>query len=732
MRAKYLLTLLAVFILHTVVTRPSASAQATDWKQIHKPPLHEFHPQEPKRILLANGMVVFLEEDHELPLLAGTARIRGGGREIAAEKVGLIGIYGQTWRTGGTKTKTGDQFDDQLEALAAKVETSGGLDSTSISFNCLKQDFDAVFAAFNDLLRNPEFREDKLELAKKREYTVIQRRNDDSDEIASRESTKIGYGTQSPYARVPEYYTVNAVTREDLVNWHKEHVHPNNIIFGVVGDFDSKQMEAKLRQSFGSWPKGPAAKKVEVQFKDPRPGIYLVEKDDVNQSEIRMVALGIRRDNPDYFAIQVMNEVFGGGFASRLFTNVRSKQGLAYEVGGGVGSAFDHPGLLRITMGTKSQSTVQAIHALYHEVDDIVQNPPTQAEMQRAKDSILNSFIFNFDSKSKVLTERMAYEFYGYPADFLERYRAGIEKVSIADVAAAAKRHVEKGKLAVLIVGKTSDFDKPLTTLGTVTNVDISIRESAPGTATTQSGAAAASAKSDSPATGNSSSNAEGKALVLKVVNAFGGVDKLKKVTALERKISNVQKTPQGDVQADVDIKIVFPDKMRNDINAPQGQITMVMTPQYGYMQGGGMSQPLPQSMLDDALNSLKRTPFSLASHLDDPNYTFTASGSETIGDVRAKIIDISANGTALRWYVDPNSGRLLKVAYKSVGMRGPADRMTEYSDWRPVEGLMLPYKEVTSEGGEHTSDTQVSEIKINPAIDAKAFDKPADLSQPK
>ena len=471
------LTLLLLLILSA---SPSAYSQVADWKQIHIPPLPAFRPQQPTRIALPNGLVIFLQEDHELPLIDGSLRIRGGSRTEPAEKVGLVEIYGEVWRTGGTKLRTGDQLDDFLEAHAAKVETGGGLDSTSIAWSCLKQDFDDVFKAFLEVLQQPAFREDKLALAKYQADTSIARRNDSIDEIAHREATKLGYGPQSPYGRTEEYATIAAINRDDLVKWHQTYVHPNNMILGIVGDFDSKQMEARLRQVFGSWPAGPKAQDAQVPIRPAKPGFYLIPKTDVNQSIVRMVDLGTTRRNPDYYAIEVFNEAFGGGFSSRLFKNIRTKAGLAYSVGGGIGTAFDHPGLTRLGLGTKSKSTVEAIQGLDNEIDDLQKNPIGLDELNRAKDSILNSFVFNFDSPEKVLRERMAYEFYGYPADFLERYRAGVEKVTVPDMARVAQKYLHKDRFAVLVVGNTSEFDKPLTSLGPVQQIDISIPGSPP------------------------------------------------------------------------------------------------------------------------------------------------------------------------------------------------------------------------------------------------------------
>ena len=266
-----------------------------------------------------------------------------------------------------------------------------------------------------------------------------------------------------------------AVTRQDLIDWHGKYVHPNNIILGISGDFDSAAMEARLRAAFESWPKGPALPKNDIKYSPAKPGYYLIPKEDVNQSNIRMVALGTTRDNPDYYAISVFNEAFGGGFSSRLFNDIRTKRGLAYGVGGGVGTNFGHPGILHIAMGTKSQSTIEAIQAVDEDIDDLAKQPITDDEIQRAKDAILNAFIFRLDSPDKILAERMTYEYYGYPPDWLDKYQAEIKKVTAADVNRVAAKYLHRDQLAVLVVGNTKEFDKPLSSLGPVKEIDITI-----------------------------------------------------------------------------------------------------------------------------------------------------------------------------------------------------------------------------------------------------------------
>jgi hypothetical protein len=545
-------------------------------------------------------------------------------------------------------------------------------------------------------------------------YDAISRRNDDVGEIAARESTKLAYGKDNPYARQPEYATVAAVTRQDLLDWHHAHVYPNYIILGVVGDFDSAVMEAKLREAFGQWPKGPAFKAPDIKFEPAKPGYYLIPKSDVNQSNIRMVDLGIRRDNPDYFASQVFNEAFGGGFSSRLFRNIRTAKGLAYAVGGGIGSAFDHAGIERIAVGTKSQSTVESIQALDEQIDNLKTNPISDDEIKRAKDSILNSFVFNFDSPEKVLRERMAYEFYGYPADFLERFRAGIEKVQASDVARIAAKYLHKDQLRVLVVGNTSEFDKPLSSLGPVTNIDISIPPP-PGE------------KSETPAR-PAGSNAEGKALAAKVVDAMGGLPKLKSVKSLRADLT--EKEGEDSPPTALQVTIIFPDRMHVDVQTPQGTIAVVVTPDAGFMSLAGMGvRDMPAAQKNETLQQIHRDLIYIGQHLDDPKFVFAAAGSEKIGEVTTKIVDVSDGDMAIRWFVDPQSGHVVREQYEATGPSGPFHGETDLSDWKTSDGITLPAVHRNKQNGKESSIVEHTKVEFNPAVDPKLFEKPAAAS---
>jgi zinc protease len=707
-KALHIATIALVASLALVSPGAAASAQvATDWREIPTPPLRVIEIPEPKRLALDNGVVFFLQEDRELPLIRGTVIIRGGSREEPAAKTGMVSIYGQAWRTGGTSTRTGDELDDFLEARAAVVETHGGTDSTRLTWDSLAQDFDDVFAVALELLHDPAFREDKIALAKNQLNTGIARRNDDIEEIADREANRLAYGAGSPYARVPEYDTVTAVTREDLVAWHQRWVHPNHIVVGVVGDFDAADMEARLQQALGGWPRGPEAQAPEIPIEPEPPGIYFVQKDDVTQSQIRMVHLGIRRDHPDYVAVQVLNEIFGGGFAARLFSRIRSDQGLAYRVRGGVGSAYDRPGAFRIVMGTRSETTLAGIRALQREIDLLLAEPVGADELARAQESILNSFVFNLDSHDKVLQEKLTLERYGYPLDFLERYRQGVEAVTVEEVSAAARRHIHPDRIALLVVGKREDFDGDLAELGPMTEIDIAI----PPPATARQEAI--------------TGDAEGEELMSRVVAGLGGEERIATVSSVRRAGSVTMRTPQGEMSLGLDTLEVFPDRVHQTMRSPMGEMTLVVSPQEAFMVMAGQTQELPSSQKEDTLATLSRAPLWVARRLGDPAVTLSAAGTKSVGDVAAELLDVDVEGSRVRWYVDSETGRILRSVYMQTGPAGPQERIDDYSDFREVDGLRQPFRIDITMGGEPSGQVELETIEVNPEIDDELFARP-------
>jgi zinc protease len=472
----HVLAALCLLAVLPVAWPVAAGAQvATRVDQLQYPPLRAFEIPQPERVVLDNGMVVMLLEDRELPLVEVTALVRSGSRLDPAEKIGLSNLASSVLRTGGTAKMTADQLDDWLEDRAAAIE-AGTDDSVTRAFmTSLSQDFPEVLRVFGDVLRRPAFAADRMEVARNLAITAVSRQNENAMGIAFREINKIVYGGDSPLARTPTHATLRAITRDDLAAWHRQHFHADRVVLGLVGDFKKEEALALVRQVFGDWQRGPAAAAQETPYRrTPSPGVFFAEKGDIPQAHVVMGHLGVRRDHPDFYALEVANQVLSGSASSRLFSNVRTRQGLAYTVFGGVYSGWEHPSLAMLYMSTKKETTGAGIDALLKEARDIVRDsPPTDEEVAKAKQGLLNSFIFRSDSPRVVLSQFLSFEVYGYPLDWLSRYRAGIEAVTPEQVRQAAARHLRPQELAILVVGPSQGQDRPLTDFGKVTTVEL-------------------------------------------------------------------------------------------------------------------------------------------------------------------------------------------------------------------------------------------------------------------
>ncbi|HSL84783.1 MAG TPA: pitrilysin family protein [Thermoanaerobaculia bacterium] len=459
---------------------PAGSAPAERPEELVFPPLPDFDVPEPTRVELDNGLVVLLMPDHELPLVRAVAVVKTGGRLEPAAKVGLAGIAGSVLRLGGTESLGPDELDDFLESRAAVIESSIGESQGRVTLSALAEDFPEVLRVFADVLRRPAFAPERIEVAFTQARAGVARQNDNPQTILFRELDEQVYGPGSPYARTPTFATLTAIERDDLLAWHRTYYRPDRTILGLSGDFEPEAALALVRDAFGDWrpPAGaePAPGAPEGAYREePAPGVFVAEKSDITQSNIALGLLGIVKSHPDFYAVEVMNEVLGGSMTSRLFSEVRTRKGLAYAVGGRVGSGWDHPGATILFTTTKVETTGEAIRALLEEARGMTARPPTDEEVARAKRAILASFVFRIDSPRRVLEQQLTFEYFGYPLDWLSTYRDRIEAVTPEAVRRAAAEHLRPDSFSIVVVGPAEGRDVDLSTFGPVRELDITI-----------------------------------------------------------------------------------------------------------------------------------------------------------------------------------------------------------------------------------------------------------------
>lgn len=479
----FLLTagLLVVSLLLILWCFPAVTATARHYTQLQFPPLAEVRLPKYSRFVLNNGMVVYLMEDRDLPLVGGTALIRTGDRLEPLEKVGLANLTGTVIRTGGTQQHSADELNQLLEQRAAVVEAGIAESAASASFSTLSEDLEMVFGLFAEVLRQPIFAQDKLDLAKTQVRGGIARRNDEPNGILGREFQKLIYGNTSPYARSVEYATLDNISRQDLVSFYRQYFHPNNMILGIVGDFDTKQMRSLIQKQFGDWkPSRRSQPQLPSVSQSQMGGMFLVNQPQLTQSYVQIGHLGGQFDSPDYAALDVLNRVLNG-FGGRLFNSVRSRQGLAYSVYGFWSPRYDYPGLFVAGGQTRSETTVGFIQAIRSEIERLQTQLVKPDQLAFAKESVLNSFVFNFEDPSQTISRLMRYEYYGYPSDFLFRYQRAVKATTAADIQRVAQKYLKPEQLVTLVVGNALAIQPPLTELAAkVIPVDITIPGSNP------------------------------------------------------------------------------------------------------------------------------------------------------------------------------------------------------------------------------------------------------------
>ena len=697
-------------LLITAAAGHAQSKPAVSYKDITYPPLRSVKVPQPARVEMSNGITLFLLEDHELPAIGMSAMIRTGGRYVPADKAGLAFITGRVMRTGGTATRSGDDLDKLLDRLGASVETGIDTDAGSAFVSVLKEDVDKALPILSDILRNPAFPEDKVDLAKNELRDGIARRNESSHAILQRELARLIYGPDSPYSRLPQYDTVNSITRSDLVAFHKQFYQPENVIIGVWGDFNTAEMRAKVEKEFGSWARG-GRPKPQVPEVDPaaksRTGVYVINKEDVNQSEMQIGGLGGKRNDPDYYANVVLATALGGGFGSRLMNRVRSGEGLAYSTFAAWSAQFDRPGLFFAGAGTKSQTTMKALDLIKQELEKIGQSELTDKEFQLAKDSILKGTAFDFDATNKIVLRLMNYEYSGYPSDYLQRFNENINKVTKADALRVAKQYWNPANLAVLIVGKTADFDHPPTPLGKITSIDISIPKP----------------KASAVTSATPESLAKGKQLLAKVREAMGG-DKLASVSSVVSKANLTVTTPQGEMSLKTETTRKAGKSLQKMVT-PMGEVMQGFDGEKVWMKVGGNVQDAPAESVaaakDEAFREMVRLLSSSAS------LTAQALGESKLGGktVEGLLISDTAAKMQVKLLIDPATNVLAGRVYNGALFGPPGEVEEVYLAYKDVSGVKFPSHSVLSQNGAKRAELKIDDIVVNPNVPDSAFARP-------
>lgn len=412
-----------------------------------------------RKVLPKSGVAVYLAPSNELPLVQITMVFKGGEYLEPAEKTGLAEVTGAMIRRGGTATMKAQEVDEKFDFLASQASTSSGGTTSTASLNSLKSNLSESFPLFIDMLKNPGFQEDKWEILKGEQMERMKQRNDDANTIAAREWPALVYGRDHFEAREPTKQSLEAITTSDMREFAKRVFNPGNVIIGVSGDFDPAQMMDMLDKAFEGWAKGEKMADPPAPTHKIAPGVYRVEKD-IPQGKVEIGLRGLKRDDPDQYAVAVMNDILGGGgFTSRIMSRVRSDEGLAYGAGSRFASGVYYPGTFTATFASKNRTVALATKIIMEEFEKIKSGLVSDEEMKTAKATFVETFPRFFESRQAMIGLFIGDEWTGRDPGYWQAYRDNINKVTKEDVQRVAKKYLTPENMAILVVGKWSEIE---------------------------------------------------------------------------------------------------------------------------------------------------------------------------------------------------------------------------------------------------------------------------------
>ena len=675
----------------------------------------QFKPPVPEKRTLSNGMTLYLIEDHELPLFNINGLVKTGDIYDPPDKVGLSAIFASVMRTGGTVSREPDLLNEELESMAASVEVGMSPEYGTINLSTLADDIEKGLEIFADVLRNPAFREDKLELRKQQSIERIRRRNDNPIQLAFRNFSALLYGTDHPFGWYTSMEGIESISVDDLKAFHAKYYHPNNMMLAITGDFDTETLIAQLEKVFEGW------EAAEIEFPDvpmsdatAKSSVNYIFKD-LNQTTMLIGDFGIKRkpDFPDFFPLRVMNDILGeGGFTSRLMMEVREKHGLAYAVGSMMQTSYyTNPGVWLAYSQTRADKTAEAISLIIDVIKGLRDAPVPEAELQRTKDALINSFVFGFESSAQIAFQQVMLAYRGYAPDFLETYTDNIAKVTAEDVQTVAQKYLHPDELTIVTVGNKESFDRPLDEFGKVNEIEIEQPEPSPAEPMPEP---------------SETDTAKAQEVLAAVVDAHGGLERLQAVKNIVLEVRATASTPMGQMQVEGKSYYVYPDKFRQDVKLPQGEMGYVFDGTSGFALTPMGVQPLPPDVTNSFKDTVFRETLWLLTNLSQNEIAIQYAGTEEIAGKAAQVLLVpQPSGEVLRLFVSEETHYVVKFAYREIAQGVTANREMIMDDYRDVDGVKVPYHVVQNVDGQLFSESWVTGVTLNAELDETLFQEP-------
>jgi zinc protease len=700
-----------------VATGAPARAQERDVKLVETPPpvggapAFKLPPVQEKR--LENGLRIIFLENHEQPVVTMSIMFRSGAASEPADKAGLAQMT-TSLLDQGTATRSAQQIAEAIDSAGGGLSASAGWDSMTASTTVLANRTALAADLLADVLRNPAFKQEEIDRVRNQTLNGLRVARSNAGTVADEVFDRVVFG-QLPYAHPigGTEATIGAITRDDIVAFHKARFVPNNATLAIVGDLKAKEAFDLAEKTFGSWPQGdppPPPKFVTPVATKYR--FIILDKPDAAQTEIRAGMAGFSRNDPDYYAASVTNTILGGApFSSRIESELRVKRGLTY----GAGSHFDARalgGAFQVETNTKTATTAEAVQVILEQVAGLRAGEAPADELAARKGYLTGVFVVALETPEAVASRLLQAELYGLGRDYLDTYTAKVQAVTAADVHRIAETRIVPDQFVVVLAGNAAEFEEQIRKLGPVEKIPFdevdtmsaSLRRAAPAAA-----AAAPVSEADAKA---------GREMVDRTIAALGGPAFLGQKSLVLKGTGTLTPAPGRSLPIQsVNSWAVYPDKTRLELNLGVATVAQGSNGEVAWVQQPGGVQDITAEVKES-----RKYGFEVLRRFGAGGYTARPLPDAEVDGKPAKAFEVAdAEGHATKFYVDPTTSLPVKVSFTTK--QGATDVMLR--DFRDVSGLKIPYAVEQWRNGAKFLEAVYTDAQVNVEVDPKLFEKP-------
>jgi len=753
----------AALFLCAGLAAAAQSARPIPWPTEQPPrplPAREIKFPEYQLQTLPNGLQVVAVLHHEQPVVSMRLLVRAGTAHDPKGKLGLAHLAASLLDQGvaGATPRTAAEMNDAIDFIGGEMGAGAGTDWTMLNVTVMKDSFETGLRMLSDMARYPAFEANEIERQRQQMLSGLQVSQQDPEYVANSVFDRLVYGFHPygmPDSGTPE--TLGVLTRDDLLGFHRRYFAPNNAILAVVGDLTAEEAFATARKVFGDWEKRDLPTDHFVDPPDPTRRVVVVDKPDAVQTEVRVGHIGIPRNHPDYMALNMAIRILGGEGSNRLHQVLRTQRGLTY----GAQASFDtlkESGDFEAQTNTRSDATGEVLRLIVDEFWRLQRERVSEVELMDAKAYLAGSFPLMIETPGSIAMQVVTVLFYGLPVDQLQTFRERVNAVSVDDVQRVAQKYLRPDRLSIVLVGNASAFSSQLARIGfsafeTVALPDLDLTAADFKRTRTRAGQAgqagsagwagffhpevrvrpAGPAYRQSPAPIQrqappiaAEESLKAMEMLDRAIAAKGGLDRLRAIKTIVAKQTLTTETPQGATSVESTNYIGYPDRFRIETKTPKGQlVTQGFDGRFAWIKDSAGLHAVSDGFVRDAKTNLRREVVALLVAARDGALT-----TRLLPDVRDALgktnhaIELSARDlNPIVLQIDPATGLIAKETFVA-DTPGRSVIEEEFSDYRLVDGVQIPFQATRRTGGQ-TVDRRVVSITINQPIDPALFTRP-------